>query len=460
MKGSFLLGLILFANWPAASAQLALEPGEFYFRVAGRPAFVFGRNPTGTKLEQFDELLWPAAESGEKTLRIHLTVGFQSQSPAGEVDEAWAAQWERVFDSAATKGLHVLPVFGVWADWNDGSKGEPWHQWDKNHYSAARGGAAKSPAELFQDSACQRLWLAWLESLVKRWQARANILGWEIFSELDLISGSLEAKALPFVERAAEVVRRNDARHRPVTASLSGIGEWPKLFASSALDIIQVHPYTDGRFHRHLDELILSSVRARLQRYGKPVFIGECGLDPIGTRDGLANALRARVGIRHAIWAAAVSGAMNGRMLWWEDGYDRYQRLDLRAKYAHAAKAAAEFVRGVDFAGFRPVAVSFSADLKGAAIGGKDTVLVWVRDARCEPPDWNVRRVEDQRVTLDLPGAARDWVVEFYDTVSAKPVGKLSIQRGSDRVTISLPAFEDAIVVKATAGAGTTSAGR
>jgi len=451
MKASLLLGLILFAGGPTALAQVALEPGEFYFRVAGRPAFIFGRNPTGTRLEQFDELLRPAAESGETILRIHLTVGFQSQSPAGDVDEAWAAQWERVFDSAAAKGLHVLPVLGVWADWNDGSNGEPWHQWDKNRYNAARGGPAKTPAELFQDSNCQRLWLAWLESLVKRWQARANILGWEIFSELDLVSGSSETKALPFVERAAQVIRKSDSRHRPVTASLSGVGEWPKLFASGALDVIQVHPYTDGRFHRHLDELILSSVRARLQRYGKPVFIGECGLDPIGTRDGLANAPRAHVGIQHAIWAAAVSGAMNGRMLWWEDGYDRYQRLDLRAKYAHAAKAAAEFVRGVDFSGFRPVAVSCSADLKGAAIGGKETVLVWVREARCEPPDWNVRRVESQRVTLDLPGTARDWAVEFYDPVSAKPIGKLSIQRGNDRTTIPLPVFEDAIALKATA---------
>ncbi|MCX6898814.1 MAG: cellulase family glycosylhydrolase [Verrucomicrobia bacterium] len=460
MKASPLLGLILFASWPTALAQVALEPGELYFRVAGRPTFIFGRNPTGTRLEHFDELLRPAAESGEKVVRIHLTVGFQSQSPAGEVDETWVRQWDRVFESAAVKGLHVLPVLGVWADWNDGSNGEPWHQWDKNRYNEALGGPAKTPAELFQDSKCQRLWLAWLESLVKRWQAHSNILGWEIFSELDLVSGSSETKALPFVERAAKVVRKADSRYRPVTASLSGIGEWPKLFASGALDFIQVHPYTDGRFHRNLDDLILSSVRARLQRYGKPVFIGECGLDPIGTRDGLANALRAHVGIRHAIWAAVVSGAMNGRMLWWEDGYDRYQRLDLRAKYAHAAKVAADFVRGVDFTGFRPVAVSCSADLKGAAIGGKDTVLGWIRDARCEPPDWSVRRVEHQEVTLELLGSTQGWAVEFYDPVSAKSIGKLPIQRGSDRTTVPLPPFEDAIALKVTASARTAPASR
>ena len=70
MNASLLLGLILFASWPTAQAQITLEPGEFYFRVAGRPAFVFGRNPTGTRLEHFEELLRPAAESGEKIVRI------------------------------------------------------------------------------------------------------------------------------------------------------------------------------------------------------------------------------------------------------------------------------------------------------------------------------------------------------------------------------------------------------
>lgn len=448
MRSHLLFGVVLFVAWPAAQAQVVWEPGEFYFRVAGRPAFVFGRNPTGTRIEQFDELMRPAAESGERILRIHLTVGFQPQSPAGVVDETWAAQWERVFDSAAAKGLHVLPVFSVWADWNDGSNGEPWHQWDKNRYNVALGGPAKTPAGLFQDSDCQRLWLAWLESLVKRWQTRPNILGWELFSELDLVTGSSEAKALPFIERGTKTVRAADSRRRPVTASLSGIGEWPKLFASGALDLIQVHPYVDGRAYRNLDELILSSVRARRQRYGKPVFIGECGLDPIGTRDGLANAPRAHFGIRHALWAAAVSGAMNGRMLWWEDGYDRYQRLDLRTKYAHAAKTAAEFIRGVDFTGFQPITASLTPDLKGAAIGGKDSVLVWLRDARCEPPVWNVRRIERQSVTLGLPGATEHWTAEFYDPVSAKLMDKLPILRSHGRATIPLPPFEDAIAVK------------
>ena len=237
---------------------------------------------------------------------------------------------------------------------------------------------------------------------------------------------------------------------RPVTAALSGVGEWPQLFASPALDCIQVHPYADGQ-RGNLDELILASVRERLRRYGKPVFIGESGLDSRGARDGLANAPRASVGIRHALWAALVSGAMNGRMLGWEDGYDRYQQLDLRAKHASAAKPVAAFASGMDFTGFRPVAVTLPHELKGAALGNEHSVIAWFRDARCEAPDWPVRTVAAQRVTLTASGAARDWAVEFFETASTRRVGDGKAHRKDNVVHVELPAFEGSVALKLTA---------
>ncbi len=104
---------------------------------------------------------------------------------------------------------------------------------------------------------------------------------------------------------------------------LAGTNEWAKLFHSNALDFNQTHPYAArSRYKGKLDELIVSSVRQRLSRYGKPVFIGESGLDARGPEMPLNVAERAHIGIRYAIWASVVSGAMNGRMLWCEDGYE------------------------------------------------------------------------------------------------------------------------------------------
>jgi hypothetical protein len=278
-------------------------------------------------------------------------------------------------------------------------------------------------------------------------------VGWEIFSELDLVTGASEGDATEFAECAAQAIRSTDALRRPVTASLSGIKDWPRLARSSAIDLVQIHPYADVLgFHGNLDVMILESVRQRLMQYGKPVFIGECGLCSQLGPDSLAMSPRADVGIRHAIWASAVSGAMNGRMLWWEDGYDQYSRVDLRTKYKDASAPVARFVRGVDFTGFKPVTVGESADLKGAALGNERMIIGWFRDADCAAPDWPVRHTENRTIKLAVPGAAPNWSTEFCETGSGEASGRLACRRRDREVVISLPSFEGSIAFKMFAG--------
>ena len=431
-----------------------LNPGEFYFRLDGTPRFLLGRNPTGWEPRQFGTLLRWARDGGEKLVRIHLTNGMVPRAPAGKVDEAWARSWDEVFHLAATNGLYVLPVFGVWADWNDGTRAEAWHRWEVNPYSAALGGSARTPAELLSDTACRRQWLGWMEALVSRWRDRPEVIGWEVFSELDLVSGATEEAAVEFMRSAAGVVRAADPKHRPVTASLAGTNEWPRLFASDAVDLVQVHPYADlPRYKGELSALILDCVRQRLSRYRKPVLIGECGLDSRPPNGTLVTSPGAPAEVSHAIWASMVSGAANGRMLWWEDGYDQYHGLDLRTAYRDASAPAARFAANVDFTGFRPVEVQLAGRLTGAAIGNARCIIGWLKDAHCAPPDWPVRRVEGQSVALTVVGAASTWRVEFCDPRSGVMIGSAEELRQGDRLDVPLPAFEDSMALKLTAPA-------
>jgi hypothetical protein len=78
---------------PARDA-VTWKGAEPYFRIGGRQTFVFGRNPTGWRTEQFDPLLQWAHDSGERILRIHITSGMTPKSPAGTIDERWAGKWE------------------------------------------------------------------------------------------------------------------------------------------------------------------------------------------------------------------------------------------------------------------------------------------------------------------------------------------------------------------------------
>jgi len=453
-QGALLMALSLGHSAHSADGMsVSLKSGEFYFRHDGRQTFLLGRNPTGWQVGQFEPLLEWAGESGERIVRIQVTSGFKHSAPAGELNEEWAARWDRVFDMAAGDGLYVLPVLGVWADWNDGSKGERWHFWDRNDFNAALGGPAGSPTELLQDTPCRRLWLQWVGKLVGRWQGRPNILGWEIFSELNLVTGSSEVAVSEFVDRAASTIRAADSRDRPITASLAGMRDWPALYGSDSLDFLAVHPYASHpRYQGNLDDMILASVRRLRGQYGKPVFIGESGLDARGIKDTLVVAPRAHMGIKHAIWASVVSGAMNGRMLWWEDGYDQYSRLDVRTRYRHASRPVARFVEGVDFAGFRPIEASPTDGMTGAALGHEGLVLGWFRDVQCAPPDWPVRPVEGEAVILTVPGAEGEWRVQFFDTDSSEALATRTVRREGAGVRVPMPSFEGSMAFKMSAG--------
>jgi hypothetical protein len=435
------------AGKPDEGPRLELRAGEKYFRSSGRSAFVLGRNPVGLNPGAYDDHFRHAAAAGERFMRIHFTHSPPGEK-AGEIDAAVLKSWDEVLDAAEKRGLAVLPALGVWADWNDGSRKETWHRWDENPFNAARGGPAKRPSELFDDTPCRKLWLKRLETFVKHWRHRRAIVGWEIFSELDLVTGATEDRAVAFAERAAAVIRAADPWKRPITASQAGINEWPRLLKSKALDFIQVHPYAGGEFGGRLDDLILSVVGKRLREYRKPVLLGECGLDAAPPRGTLDAAARAEVGIRHAIWASVVSGAMNGRMLWWQDGYDQFEKADLCRNYHQAAAPAAAFVRGVDCSGFEPLSCDLPGGLKGAMIGNGKVRLGWFRDARCDPPNWPMKRLSGQKVTVAAPG--KSWQVEFFDPATGKQTGTGRLTTRDQRLHITLPGFEGSCAVKLT----------
>jgi hypothetical protein len=458
MSSRFLLialtGLVL-GSWGTPSAPLRgqsddrprfeIRPGIHYFQVDGKPAFVLGRNPAGTNPKAYEDHFRHAAAAGERFMRIHFTY-MPAGEKAGDIDAGMLQSWDAILDAAEKHGLAVLPVLGVWADWNDGSNKETWHTWDKNPFNAELGGPAKQPRELFDDTPCRKLWLKRLDTIIQRWSRRRAIVGWEIFSELDLVTGATEERAVEFTERAAAVIRAADPWKRPLTASQAGINEWPKLLKSKALDFIQIHPYADGASGGRLDDLILSTVRARLAKYGKPVLIGECGLSSGPPRGTLDAAPQAAVGIRHAIWATVVSGAMNGRALWWQDGYDQFEKADLCRHYHQAAASAAAFVRGVDYTGFAPVPCKLSGGLKGAVLGNDKTRLGWFRDAQCEPPKWPMKPVSGLTVTVDAPGDS--WQAEFFDPMTGKATGEGRMKTQAGRLQITLPEFKGSVAVR------------
>ena len=430
---------------------VTLKKGDFHFSIDGRQGFLFSRNVAGYETTQYYELLDLTSTGGSKVVRVQLDSLGMGYSNTGKVDGFWEKKWEHVFNKAASNGIHVIPVFGVWYDWNDGTG---FTTWKSNPFNEINGGPAGTPAELFiPDSPTQKLFFAWMRTLIETWQGRENIIAWEIFSEVNMAPGTTETEAIDFVNRAAAIIDQADSFHRPVTASLADFGDWSGFYRNDSIDFINIHPYpVSGK----LDRAIITGVHSMLAKYGKPVLIGESGLSfevPDRNPPTLTTADRAEIGIKHAIWAGVVSGGMNGRALWWEDAVAVYfpaLNMPFIQKYADAELPASNFVRGVDFTGLQPLISTSNPGVWGAAIGDERLVLGWYRDATCEPPDWKLQpMLSKQKITLTVPGSAANWKIDFYDTSTGTIIlSSATVTREGVKITITLPDFTDDIAFK------------
>jgi hypothetical protein len=439
---------------------ISLKEGDFYFNIDAQQSFIFSRNVAGYETSQYYQLLDLTSIGGSKFVRIQLDGLGMGYSNTGKVDESWAGKWEDIFEKAASNGIYVMPVFGVWYDWNDGNG---YSTWGSNPFNEINGGPAKTSAELFiSDSPTQKLWLGWMKTLIERWQGQKNLIAWEIFSEVNMAPGTTEPEAIDFVNKVASVIDNADSFHRPLTTSLADFGDWSDFYSNDSIDFINIHPYPVSG---NLDTTIIAEVRSMLAEYRKPVFIGESGLSfltPDTNPPTLTTADRADIGIKHAIWAAVVSGAMNGRALWWEDGVAIYfpaLNMPFIQKYADAELPASNFVREVDFSDFQPLTSISDSGVWGAAVGNEKIALGWYRDATSEPPDWNLQPVvSKQAVVLTVPGSASIWKVDFYNTKDGTTVqSSASFTRQGNSITILLPDFNDDIAFKMTAQTGTAS---
>jgi hypothetical protein len=431
---------------PATFLPVTFTKGDTYFTWNGRQQPIALRNITGSDETTLSTLLDDAMRAGTRLVRIHVTHGHGvGITSAGAIDETWAAVWDRVLDRARVDGISVMPVFGVWADWNNGVPNLGFQNWNNNPLNSALGGPAHSPGELVQTGTeTQSRWVAWMRALVDRWQSRDNIAAWEIFSELDIMTGTSEAAGASFAAIAAAAIHAGDPVQRPVLASLSALTDWPTLSGGDAVDILEVHPYDAD-----LDLRVISSVANLRARYGKPVLLAESGLDASAPdTNPITASAGAPVGVAHAIWAAIVSRSMGMRALWWEDGYAIYYPslgLPFVESYKDAERAAVSFVDKMppSFAHFEPLIAVASPGIAGAAIGDGTAVVGWVRDAACRAPAFGcTSTVSAQQMTLTVPGATGTWNADFFATSGGTDVSSSArIEARNGTLSVALPDF-------------------
>ena len=295
----------------------------------------------------FDYEDWfPAmAGSGWNWARLWMwPVAFGIESGAGDrlnyrQDRAW--QLDRVFQLAERHGLVLL----LCLDYHGMFETEPdaWggnNDWPRHPYNAANGGPCAHQRAFFTDPTARDLYRKRLRYLVARYGASPSLHAWQFFNEIDNVYRHLVAADVAAWHRTqGEWLKANDPWGHLVTTSLTGQSDRPEIWQLPTMDFAVYHSYGEPAPARRFGEVV-GSMRSR---YGKPVLIGEAGVDWRGWSRSSDPFLR---GFRQLVWGGITSGSAGTAMSWWwesihtDNAYPIYRALTqvlTRTRWAQGA---------------------------------------------------------------------------------------------------------------------------
>jgi hypothetical protein len=271
-------------------------------------------------------------------------VGDQDAAGLGRYDLKNAWRLDRVLQLAEAHGICV--TLGI--------ENFPWFRekgeharWAESPYNAANGGPCAEPAAFFTNPQAKKLYKRRLRYLVARWGYSPTILAWELWNEVNLVTGYASAPARDWHQEMARYLKALDVNRRLVATSYPTTPGDPRVEALPEMDYVQTHQYNSKDLAAEVSAVCLD----KAHRYQKPHFFAETGLTP-GT--GLAEDPTG-IHLHNAIWASAHSLGAGTAMLWWWDNYIEFRNL-----YHHYA-ALSKFVAGVQFNKHRFVPVKIES---------------------------------------------------------------------------------------------------
>jgi hypothetical protein len=302
---------------PARFGYVGIAPSRQYLQTGdGQPLRLIGHNVCwgdGPGTFSYDTWFSAMQSAGENYTRIWMCpweFGIQD-TPASltNYDLAPAWQLDYVLQLAEQRGIYILLCLDYHGMFSSDF-------WPENPYDVTNGGPCSAATDFFTNAAAQTLYQKRLRYLVARYGYSQNLLAWEFFNEIDNDYSFLNpTDVAAWHGLMGGWMHTNDVFGHLVTTSLTGSSDRPEIWSLPQLDFAAYHSYNEPGPAARLSTVAQSF----LQRYGKPVMIGEFGTDSGGWARTNDPYLR---GWRQGIWGGALSGAVGTAMSWWWEEID------------------------------------------------------------------------------------------------------------------------------------------
>ena len=294
--------------------------GRQYFETAdGSPLPLVGACvcwPGNRGTFDYDDWFAGMSRAGENYTRLWMAPwAFGIEAEPGtltryRLDRAW--QLDYVLEHTEEQGIGImlcLDYHGMFETEIDVWGGN--NYWPKNPYNALEGGPCADQNAFFTSDAARAVYQKRLRYLVARYGYSSSLFAWEFFNELDNVYRYLiPADVARWHTDMGDWLHRHDPFQHLVTTSLTGGSDRSDIWSLPQIDFTQYHAYGMPQPAMGLAEVSQSF----LSRYGKPVLIGEYGVDWRGWSLAADPYWR---GFRQGVWGGLLGGSAGTAMSWW-----------------------------------------------------------------------------------------------------------------------------------------------
>jgi hypothetical protein len=440
----------------SAAAFVRVSPRDpRYFELSdGAPYVPIGLNmiapPGGEGMPGMEAWMTQLSTNGGNYIRVWLGNPFFDieHAHSGEYDEAKAERIQTLLTIAARNGIRVKLCLEHFRNLDGGR--QAWAS--KPLHLVANGGTATNMNDFFNGTASREQFKKKLAWFAQRFGDDPTVFGWELWNEINAVQGG-DYMAW------TEVMLPELHRLFPRSLAMQSLGSfdrdnvrpsYQRLATMSGNDVAQVHRYLDlgARLevcHGPMDVLAADAVCELLAANpGRPVILAESGaVEP--SHSGpfkLYNQDTNGILLHDVLFAPFFAGAAGPGHIWHWDAYVAKQRLWWQfGRFA-------EVVKGLDPPAehFEPQMISHPR-LRVYVLNGRDTVLIWCRDAQ---DTWQ-RELAERKAPDTVEDVFLDLGPLKLGTAKARIYDPWNNRWSSGSVTgdkLSLPPFKRSIVVR------------
>lgn len=360
----------------------------------------------------------------------------------GRYHQPNAQRLDRILDQAYAHGVRVNLVIhnhGMGSERVD-------REWQNNPFNKRNGGPFRSATALFHHPFALAKQEQYRRYLVARYADHPAILGWKLWSEINLTAGHSHLRE--WHRHASERWHALDIYDHPVSTHWAGDFRSPDraIVRLPQIDYVCIDAYHGRREDRGklLSQLLRDSTLHRgagLARFGKPVLVTEFGGSSKACPEPQLIAEH-----RSGPWAALTSGHGGTPMLWWFEWVDQNERYG-------AYSAVARFLAGEDLRG----ADKRSEKLTGRSAAGPLWINAWFAPGdmlgyildRSWGYDGESEALHEQAaVTIGRRVAAGAMQVEWWDADSGRIRQRRDVDHPGGKLVLRAPPFRRHIAFK------------